>query len=30
MKEIYNQCMEFKFFLFVVKVVHSGGQDRSI
>jgi len=31
MKEIYNQSMEFKFlFLFVVKIVHSGGQDRSI
>ena len=29
MKEIYNQCMEFKF-LFVIKIVHFGGQDRSI
>jgi len=30
MKEIYNQCIEFKFFFVCVKVVHSGGQDRSI
>jgi len=29
MKEIYNQCMEFRI-LFVVKIVHLGGQDRSI
>ena len=31
MKEIYSQSMEFGFlFLVVVKIVHSGGQDRSI
>jgi len=29
MKENYNQCMEFKF-LFVVIIVHLGGQDRSV
>jgi len=26
---IYNQCVEFGF-LFVVKIVHLGGQDSSI